>query len=88
MENKKLIQFKSNIIKIPFQIIKTNFDESKTIFIYENIKQKDFDIVENEPFLFVLRFKDSSDKVFIKFTSNFNYTYFNFLKYNQSTKEF
>ena len=63
-ENKKFVQFKLNIIKIPFKIIKTNFDESKTIFIYENIKQKEFDVMENEPFLFVLKFKDSSDKVF------------------------
>ena len=88
MENKKLVLFKSNITKIPFQIIKTNFDESKTIFIYENIKQKEFDVIENEPLLFVLRFKDSSDKVFFKFTSNFNNTYFNFMRYNQNTKEF
>ena len=88
IENKKLIQFKTNIIEIPFQIIKTNFDESKTIFIYENIKQKEFDVIENEPFLFVLRYKDSTDKVFFKFTSYFNNTYFNYKKYNQSTKEF
>jgi len=87
-KNKKLIAFKTDIIKIPFQIIKTNFDESKTIFIYENIIQNEFDVLGHEALLFVIKIKDRSDKLFFKFFSDFNNTYFNSLEYYQSSNEF
>ena len=87
-ENKKLISFKSDKIKIPFQIIKTNFDESKTIFLYECLEQKEFDVMKNEELLFVIKLKDASDKLFFKFISDFNDTYFNSMKYYQSSNAF
>ena len=72
-ENKKFIGFKTDKVKIPFKIVKTDFDESNTIFSYDFCN---FNLSKNEPLLFVKVFNNNHD-LFIKFTSNIELNYFN-----------
>ena len=88
VENKKLIGFKTNKIIIPFKIINTKFDESNTIFIYDDIETNKFTVKENQPFLFVLKIKENNNKLYSKFTSDININYFNSLKYYGTTNKF
>ena len=88
VENKKLIGFKTNKIIIPFKIINTKFDESNTIFIYDDIETNKFMVKENEPLLFVLKIKENNNKLYSKFTSDIKINYFNSLKYYGTTNKF
>ena len=84
IENKNLIGFKTDKVTIPFKIIKTDFDESNTIFVNNFYK---FTLSKNKPLLFVKEFNKNQD-LFIKFTSNIDINYFNNINYFAIQNEF
>ena len=85
--NKAFIGFKTGKIANPFKIIKTKIDESITQFLSSQNTYK-FNLLENNPLLFVMNFAPKYGKIYLKISSNINLNNFNNLKYFDNVTEF
>ena len=85
--NKAFIGFKTGKIAYPFKIIKTKIDESITQFLSYK-EAYNFNLVQNNPLLFLINFTPKYRNIYLKLSSNVNINDFYNLTYFDNLTEF
>ena len=80
-KNSTLLIFITDNITYPFNIIKTQNDESEYQYINNSIYNLKFNVKENKTLLFSLKINEHKNNIYFQLTSNFLISNFNKLEY-------